>query len=844
MQLLVRILTFSLVVFAGVGSPPCTTQPSGPRTVLLATDADNDGATDLAGLLDRHSCISFPSKGTLSVAALPMWLSNQNGLRNVSLVGAVTTFQTLLKLRHSREEFSIDFIVMVIRHPLFQAIRNAIGDGSSTLKLAITPSQSSDLESLLEQASVGSPTNFDTGRVSEENLNEKSLQATKLALKSLPPKLLRIDYCRVMCAMETSVAKKLSSPPGTSFPVLNTLYTNLLGVRYSSSDSAACGAQKGVQVVSKSEFERFALGKSSSKLLSLPNGLKPSKAEWVNARKVGECNLERSTLMSPHLYHASIISYPAVIESGGEGTSTDAASDIRRVASAFTPLLPLELAWRAALLESYTSSRTLRLHLRIYLVRRFQAIVQSGSYPSLALATFVNQSLAQTKRMKDLVHIKWAQAALNRSTTTKSYTPSPDTAYSSAASELCAAYVRSCEDAISLPPQQIDWTDAASPSLNSFNDYFGNLPEVLVLKQMPPKQSLEDSNKLAINTQRRTLRARHAPSRKPASQGEQGSTHHGSARVAICLVGVAQVLLTKAGHAESVRDNFIKSFGGAGSRRGGSSAIGGPDVFVVLVKPESKSDELRLQKQVMHYFEPVSFEWHNKSAGIGLLCHATSLHQYPKVPQGTKAVANEHHSNQLRQWAQCMDSIEKHELLATSRRKDRLNRVRNQETTPIDKSMHETFRYDIIVKARPDDIWYGPILPWCSFRQDTAYISRQVRPFLIILSFHPLFPSHCFVFVSFSRIQKSRYSDQFFILSRALAGDVLTMIRESFKKRGFVQCFQPEETHHKLRTSEQAVTPLVVLMDSKSPKPNFEVEKYFWEDFQTLAKKHQTKVLI
>jgi len=81
------------------------------------------------------------------------------------------------------------------------------------------------------------------------------------------------------------------------------------------------------------------------------------------------------------------------------------------------------------------------------------------------------------------------------------------------------------------------------------------------------------------------------------------------------------------------------------------------------------------------------------------------------------------------------------------------------------------------------------------------------------------------------------------ILPRALAGDVLTMIRESFKKRGFVQCFQPEETPQNFRSVEQGLTPLIVLMDLKSPKPNFEVEKYFWEDFQSLAKKHQTKVL-
>jgi len=74
-----------------------------------------------------------------------------------------------------------------------------------------------------------------------------------------------------------------------------------------------------------------------------------------------------------------------------------------------------------------------------------------------------------------------------------------------------------------------------------------------------------------------------------------------------------------------------------------------------------------------------------------------------------------------------MDSIIKHELLMTSKRIRKSNIRVNHEREPIKKSLHDIFRYDIIIKARPDDIWFGPILPWCSFHRDIAYISRQVR---------------------------------------------------------------------------------------------------------------------
>jgi hypothetical protein len=70
------------------------------------------------------------------------------------------------------------------------------------------------------------------------------------------------------------------------------------------------------------------------------------------------------------------------------------------------------------------------------------------------------------------------------------------------------------------------------------------------------------------------------------------------------------------------------------------------------------------------------------------------------------------------------------------------------------------------------------------------------------------------------------------------------MIRVGMKKKGYVHCLRPAESSHNSISYDWVLTPLVILKDIKSSKPNFEIESHFWDEFQALAKKHQTKVRV
>jgi hypothetical protein len=70
------------------------------------------------------------------------------------------------------------------------------------------------------------------------------------------------------------------------------------------------------------------------------------------------------------------------------------------------------------------------------------------------------------------------------------------------------------------------------------------------------------------------------------------------------------------------------------------------------------------------------------------------------------------------------------------------------------------------------------------------------------------------------------------------------MIRVGMKKKGYVHCLRPAESSHNSTSNDWVLIPLVILKDIKSSKPNFEIESHFWDEFQALAKKHQTKVRV
>ena len=148
-------------------------------------------------------------------------------------------------------------------------------------------------------------------------------------------------------------------------------------------------------------------------------------------------------------------------------------------------------------------------------------------------------------------------------------------------------------------------------------------------------------------------------------------------------------------------------------------------------------------------------EWYND----------TSLHTY----KGKKC-RDANHLRQLKQWARCLDLIEAYER----RFFDKHNSARHHANTtagrraltqvaPHQRGAHskrltklgklelvakQNRLFDTIIKIRPDDYWFGPMVPHCVLKSvsalgpgRTAYISRQ----------------------------KARWSDQFFILPRQMA---------------------------------------------------------------------------
>lgn len=122
-----------------------------------------------------------------------------------------------------------------------------------------------------------------------------------------------------------------------------------------------------------------------------------------------------------------------------------------------------------------------------------------------------------------------------------------------------------------------------------------------------------------------------------------------------------------------------------------------------------------------------NFEWFDDSFLIDTLCDGNVNHK--KVPD-----PNNHATDQLVQWAQSFHMVEKYE-------------------------MANGFNYSFVIKLRPDSLWYGPMYPHCAIHPEQAYISKQ----------------------------KTRYSDQWFMVPRVIANDVFNMIIR-FRKIGFVSC--------------------------------------------------------
>lgn len=77
-----------------------------------------------------------------------------------------------------------------------------------------------------------------------------------------------------------------------------------------------------------------------------------------------------------------------------------------------------------------------------------------------------------------------------------------------------------------------------------------------------------------------------------------------------------------------------------------------------------------------------------------------------------------------------------------------------------------SFKYITCIKLRPDTLWYGPMYPHCALRPDTAYLYRQL----------------------------TRYSDQWFMVPRRVAGEVFNMIFR-MNQHGILSCHNVNGAH-------------------------------------------------
>jgi hypothetical protein len=74
-------------------------------------------------------------------------------------------------------------------------------------------------------------------------------------------------------------------------------------------------------------------------------------------------------------------------------------------------------------------------------------------------------------------------------------------------------------------------------------------------------------------------------------------------------------------------------------------------------------------------------------------------------------------------------------------------------------------KFDAVVKLRPDDLWFGPMVPWCALNlRHQAYISRQQK----------------------------RWSDQFFIIPRSVATLFMDIVETDLRPR----CGKGDEQAH------------------------------------------------
>jgi len=690
------------------------------------------------------------------------------------------------------------------------------------------------------------------------------------------PTVHRVDYCQVVCAdREMRLANWINN---TYFSSLVEVYS-ALGIpppRYSNLNASAHFWRMSSQLQDAGQgLAVFAeAGGITALIKAAPSLLKSNLPNYQHASTdlTRECDADSgfSTLPSPFSSQRLPINVPpldaslAILDEEAVGANNHLSNRINKdnsvstmaVALSVRQLLPPALIWRVML------KMVPQPTLRSMMLRHLQNVVNKGAFPEIVIRSLIEESIEFELCLKREAKIRWAKSIIGEPNNESSTCDLPIySKYPDAASQFCAAFLE--DDPSGILPQPEVW-EALDPAIDVD---FGRLPEVLMpnldsesyaAASLPRKPNTEFEqiktiyNNMSSSTRRLAFLPNkgHPPQLKhpPGSKGHKSHPgnvkHHGSPlkpfvstsgvtiyrsaspppykvlpppkrtwrtppRTAVCMVGAARTLTTRLDQSIGLRQRLLAGWGAA------------VDVFAVFAKPDSVVEQKIVEKSI-DAFRPIRWMWYDPRYLEDQLCTDVAAKKGGAhgsgFPHTTERV---HAADQVKQWAQCYGMITQHENgeyggAVTPEQ----GQGRNVEGLHELSNTTKLLPYDVIIKVRPDDLWFGPMLPFCAFQNGVAYITRQ----------------------------KERFSDQFFILPRILASNVFNMIFD-FKARGLVHCHHPKlnlglsgdenESAVAVNGAMLDAPPIVTLADAAG---EFKFEPEFFSSFSRGAKAHKVPV--
>ena len=234
-------------------------------------------------------------------------------------------------------------------------------------------------------------------------------------------------------------------------------------------------------------------------------------------------------------------------------------------------------------------------------------------------------------------------------------------------------------------------------------------------------------------------------------------------RAAVCMTGAPRSM-TRPESYQALQRNFLSAWGAD------------VHLFTLLTRPADAQKEKEITRVLDEHLRPTRRAWYDPLSSVGEVCGGRSIRQ-----EDAKIA-------QLRQWAQCWKLIVDEEMEARRRPNGR--------------------QYSIVAKLRPDDFWFGPMLPYCAFSPRVAYQSAQF----------------------------DRFSDQFFMVPRVIASKWFSIFRD-FQRRNWINC---KAGKHGAIKSQRGHT--ASLYDPASNKPDFAFEVKLQELLVTAAHKQKVEV--